>query len=131
MGDLQAFRGDVFDKARCHFMFDIISVEMARLLNAERISNAAFNPPTVLKWAHYKHLCLSRIKGTKESEDLMDHLLKVREEGLPVYLWIAERRSERDLLVKDGVQLPERLWLSYVLHFVTNDERLVLQVPAE
>ena len=90
---------DVFDKARCHFFFDIISGEMSRFLNAERISNAALNPPTILHWADYKFLCLSRLKDTKKSEDLMDHLMKVREEGLPVYLWIAERRAERDLLV--------------------------------
>ena len=79
----------VFDSARCHFFFDIISTEMQRFLNAERISNASAAVPVILGWAAYKSLALSRLLDTKESEDLLIHLLKTRDDLLPVYLWIA------------------------------------------
>ena len=132
-GEFEIFQSfvSVFNTARCHFFFDIISTEMGRYLNAERISNAAAAVPILLLWNDYRNLALSRLQDTKESEDLLQYLLKTRDELLPVYLWIAERRSERDLLMADGVNLPETTWLSYVLDFITNDERLILNIPAD
>jgi hypothetical protein len=132
-GEFEIYRHfvHVFDSARCHFFFDIISVEMQRFLNAERIASASAAVPVTLRWRDYLSLTLSRLTDTKESEDLLLHLLKIRDDQLPVYLWIAERRAERDLLTTDGITLPEAVWLSYVLDFVTSDEHLILQVPAD
>ena len=133
VGEFQIFRTflKVFNDAQCHFFFDIVSVEMTRFLNAERIANLSATPRVVLTWPQYRSLALSRMTDTKESEDLLTYLTKVRDEGLPIYLWVAERRAERDLLVRDGITFPESVWLSFVLDFTTNEERIILQVPAE
>jgi hypothetical protein len=58
-------------------------------------------------------------------------LVKVRDEGTPVYLCIAERRAQRQELENSQVTLPEAIWLAYVLSFISADERLILKFPAD
>ncbi len=62
---------------------------------------------------------------------MLTFLMKVRDDGTLVYLWIAERRAQRQELVNSQVVLPEAMWLAYVLSFVSAEERLILQVPAD
>ena len=58
-------------------------------------------------------------------------MLLFRDNLLFVALWASERRSERSLLEKDGVTLPEKVWLAHVLCFMPAEERQLLEVPAE
>ena len=104
---------DVFDTARCHFFFDIISDEMARYLNAERIASVNQATTVHLKWQDYLDKCLNRLKDTVESESLLTFLTKVRDDALPVYLWIAERRAQRQELEKVLIDLPESMWYMF------------------
>ena len=121
----------VFDKSRSHFVFEIVTPQTRRLLNAARIQADSATTPVPLKWADYRKLLLDRMTGGASSNDLLSYLLKSREEGLTISLWTAERRAERHLLEKDGVVLAENIWLSYVLHFVSAHERQTLKIPAE
>jgi hypothetical protein len=66
-----------------------------------------------------------------QSSDLLTHLPRPREDALPIPLWTAERRSERNLLEKDGVGMSEETWLAHVLSFVSSQEKQTLKVPAE
>jgi len=84
-----------------------------------------------LKWQDYLDRCLNRLKDTVESESLLTFLTKVRDDALPCYLWIAERRAQRQELERDLVVLPESMWLAYIVNFLTADERLILKVPAD
>jgi hypothetical protein len=122
---------DVYDSARCHFFFDIINEEMSRFLNAERIASVNQTNSVHLKWQDYLDRCLNRLKDTVESESLLTFLTKVRDDALPCYLWIAERRAQRQELERDLVVLPEAMWLAYIVNFLTADERFILKVPAD
>ena len=121
----------VFDTARSHFVFEVVTPQVKRYLNAARITAESAAHPVPLKWADYKNLLLQRMQDGAQSNDLLTHLLKPREDALPISLWTAERRSERNLLEKDGVSMSEETWLAYVLSFVSSQEKQTLKVPAE
>ena len=104
---------------------------MARFLNAERIASVNQATSVHLKWQDYLDRCLNRLKDTVESESLLTFLTKVRDDALPCYLWIAERRAQRQELERDLVVLPEAMWLAYIVNFLTADERFILKVPAD
>jgi len=121
----------VYDAALCHFFPDICELQVRRYLHAERIKAANANTPVTLKWAKYKSLYLQRLKNDTKSTDLLKFVLTPREDGLEITLWVAERRSERSLLEKDGTTMAEATWLSFVTNFITNDERMALKIPAD
>jgi hypothetical protein len=100
-----------------------------RYLNAERIKADAAGAP--LKWEAYKALLYARLKDSTAAHTLIDFTIKPREDGLPVSLWAAERRAERELLTKDNTAMAEATWMQFVLSFVPNEERIILQVPNE
>jgi len=121
----------VFDRSLCHFVFDICQPQVRRFLNAARVTSEASANPVTYKWEDYRKLLLNRLQDSTRSNDLLKYLLGVRDEALTVSLWCSERRSERALLEKDGITLPEETWLEYVLCFIPNEERQILEVPPE
>jgi hypothetical protein len=76
-----------------------------------------------------------RMQDGSKANDLLTcrrtYFQKRREAGLVIALWVSEWRAERALLEADQVQLPERTWLNYALHFASPDERGKLDVPAD
>ena len=121
----------VYDSALCHFVFEIVGPQLRRHLNAERLTKEARNPPVIMEWQDYRTLIVSLMRNSVESNDVLTFFLRVRDDFLFVALWVSERRSERSLLEKDGVTLPEKVWLAYVLCFIPSEERQLLEVPAE
>ena len=121
---------DAYDLARSHFLFEIVDSQVKRFLNAERLKAEALNPPMILTYNQYKGLILARTQNNELTQDLLDYILKPREEGCPVYLWVAERTSESNLLTANGLAMSNQAWLAYTISFITADERLVLQVPS-
>jgi hypothetical protein len=120
----------VYQKARSHFLFEIVEEKVKRHLNAERIrADAAGTKP--LKYQDYKELLLARCVNSAQTEDLLSYILKPRDEGCPVGLWVAERMSEMKLLMDDGIKMNAKTWLAFTLAFVTAEERLALRVPVE
>jgi hypothetical protein len=113
----------VFDSSRCHFLFDIVDPQVKRFLNAERATAESGASPVPLKWKNYRKLLLDRVEDDARAIDLLDFLLKARDDGLMISLWVAERRAERTLL--------ETLWLEHVFHYVSSHEKQMLNVPAE
>ena len=51
---------DVYDKARSHFLFDIVELQVKRFLNAERLKAEAETTPRALSYVEYTVLFLSR-----------------------------------------------------------------------
>jgi hypothetical protein len=121
---------EVYDLARSHFLFDIVDPQVKRFLNAERLKAEALNPPLILTYNQYKGLLLARILNSEQTQDLLNYILKPREKGCPIYLWVAERTSESNLLTANGLAMSNQAWLAYTIAFITADERLVLQVPS-
>ncbi len=112
--------------------FDIVDPQVKRFLNAERLKAEALAPPLTLLYIQYKGLLLARTQNSELTQDLLTYILKPREEGCPVYLWVAERTSESNLLTANGngLAMSNQAWLAYTIAFITADERLVLQVPS-
>ena len=121
---------EVYDIARSHFLFEIVEPQVKRFLNAERLKAEALAPPLTLSYNQYKSLLLERTQNSELTQDLLNYILKPREEGCPVYLWVAERISEANLLAANGLAMSNQAWLAYTIAFITADERLVLQVPS-
>ena len=121
---------EVYDRARSHFFFDIVELQVKRFLNAERLKAEAENPPRTLSYREYTALYLERTQNSELTQDLLSYILKPREEGCPIYLWAAERISESKLLTANGLAMSDQAWLAYTLAFITPDERQVLQVPS-
>ena len=121
----------VYDAAMCHFLFKVISPQVKRFLNAARITAAAATVPVVLDWQMYRKATLDRLPDGAASNDFLTYFLRPREDALPVALWLSERRSERSLIEKEGVTLPETMWLDYTLSFISSEERQLLKVPAD
>ena len=121
---------EVYDLARSHFLFDIVEPQIKRFLNAERLKAEALALPLILTYNQYKALLLARTQNSELTQDLLTYILKPREEGCPVYLWVAERTSESNLLTANGLAMSNQAWLAYTIAFITADERLVLQVPS-
>ena len=119
----------VYDISLCHFMKHILSPNFARYVNALRLK--AETAGDVFGWREHEKAVLDQLVDSAEPNDIIDFQLRIREEAVPCHIWIAERASERKLLEEDGVRYSELTWLSYVLHMVTNDERRVLEVPAD
>ena len=97
----------VYDAALCHFFPDICELQVRRYLHAERVKAANAATSVTLKWGKYRALYLARLKNDTRSTDLLKFVLTPREDGLDITLWVAERRSERSLLEKDGTQMAE------------------------
>ena len=121
---------EVYDLARSHFLFDIVDPQVKRFLNAERLKTEALNPPLLLSYNQYRTLFLARTQNSELTQDLLSYILKPREEGCPVYLWVSERMSESNLLTANGLNMSNQAWLAYTIAFITQEERLVLQVPS-
>jgi hypothetical protein len=121
----------VYDASLCHWVYDICVPSLGRLLNAERIKAITASTPREFKWKQHRAKLISQFRNTAEQDDILTFFLKVRDEGLTVILWVAERRSERALLEKDGLQLPEHSWVRFTVCFLTLDERVLLKVPAD
>ncbi len=83
-----------------------------------------------LTYYQYKGLLLARTQNSELTQDLLDYILKPREEGCPVYLWVAERTSESNLLTANGLAMSNQAWLAYTISFIIAEERLVLHVPS-
>ena len=70
------------------------------------------------------------MQNSSTIDGLISFILKPRDNGCPIGLWVAERLAERRLLNDDGIDMSEDTWLEMVLAFVTNEEKQTLQVPA-
>ncbi len=82
----------------------IVEEKVKRHLNAERIrADATGTKP--LKYPDYKELLLARCVNSAQTEDLLSYILKPRDEGCPVGLWVAERMSKMKLLMDDGIKM--------------------------
>ena len=121
---------EIYDKARSHFLFEIVELQVKRYLNAERLKAEAENQPRILSYAEYKELYLQRTQNSELTQDLLSFILKPREEGCPIYLWAAERISESNLLTANGLAMSDQAWLAYTLAFITPEERQILNVPS-
>ncbi len=121
---------EVYDRARSHFLFDIVVAQVKRFLNAERLKAEAEAPARVLTYNEYKTLFLQRTQNSELTQDLQSYILKPREGGCPIYLWASERISESNLLTLNGLTTSDQAWLAYTLAFITPDERQILQVPS-
>ncbi len=121
---------EVYDMARSHFLFEIVEPQVKRFLNAERLKAEALAPPLTLSCTQYRSLLLERTQNSELTQDLLNYIIKPREEGCPVYLWVAERISEANLLAVNGLAMFNQAWLAYTIAFITAEERLVLQVPS-
>ncbi len=80
---------EVYDKARSHFLFEIVELQVKRYLNAERLKAEAEANPRVLSYSIYKELFLERTQNSELIQDLLSYIFKPREEGCPIYLWAA------------------------------------------
>ncbi len=84
-----------------------------------------------LTYNRYKETFLARTQNSELTQDLLSYILKPREEGCPVYLWVAaERISESNLLTANGLNMSNQASLAYTIAFITHEERLILQVPS-
>jgi hypothetical protein len=116
------------DDALCHNLYDMCDAKLGRLLNADHLK--ALAKDKALGHAAHKKLLMQQFMDDAEEEDLLTYFEKPREEGLPVTLWVAERRAGRALLEKDGMQMKEKSWLTHALVFLSSDERTILDMPA-
>ncbi len=82
---------DVYDKAKSHFLFDIVELQVKRFLNAERLKAEAEQPPRCLSYDEYKELFLSRTQNSELTQDLLSYILKPREDGCPIHLPLGRR----------------------------------------
>jgi hypothetical protein len=107
-----------------------VEPQVKRFLNAERLKAEALAQPLTLSYTQYRSLLLERTQNSELTQDLLNYILNPREEGCPVYLWVAERISEANLLAVNGLAMSNQAWLAYTIAFITAEERLVLQVPS-
>jgi hypothetical protein len=126
--DLLVMLVRVFDHARCHFVVEICEPETKRFLNALRIRHEEGG--NRMPWPQYKSGLLERMQNSSTIDGLISFILKPRDNGCPISLWVAERIAERRLLNDDGIEMSEDTWLELLLSFITNDEKQTLQVPA-
>ncbi len=99
----------VFDHARSHFVYEICEPSTRRFLNAHRIRYEEI--AARMPWAEYKTTLLARMQNSSTIDGLISFILKPRENGCPVGLWVAERIAERRLLNEDGIEMSEDTWL--------------------
>ncbi len=119
----------VYDQARSHFIYEICEPSVKRFLNAMRIRYEEEQNGR-MPWAEYKSTLLDRMQNSSTIDGLLSYVIKPRENGCPIGLWVAERVSERKQLNEDGIDMSEDTWLELTLSFVTNEEKQTLQVPA-
>jgi hypothetical protein len=118
----------VHDHARAHFVFEICEESVKRFLNATRIRFEEEGDR--MPWTVYRSAILARMQNSSIIDGLLSYVLKPRENGCPIGLWVTERLAERRLLNDDGIEMSEETWLEIVLAFLTNEEKQTLQVPA-
>ena len=56
---------EVYDRARSHFLFDIVELQVKRFLNAERLKAEAENLPRILSYKEYTELYLERTQNSE------------------------------------------------------------------
>ncbi len=83
--------------------------QVKRFLNAERLKAEALAQLLTLSYTQYRSLLLERTQNSELTQDLLNYILKPREEGCPVYLWVAERISEANLLAVNGLAILTKL----------------------
>jgi hypothetical protein len=110
---------EVYDKARSHFLFEIVELQVKRYLNAERLKAEAEDPARALTYVEYTELFLQRTQNSELTQDLLSYILKPREEGCPIYLWAAERISESNLLTTNGLTMSDPAWLGGKANFAS------------
>jgi hypothetical protein len=66
---------DVYDKARSHFLFEIVELPVKRYLNAERLKAEAEAPPRNLSYWEYRLLFLQRTQNSELTQDLLSYIL--------------------------------------------------------
>jgi hypothetical protein len=118
----------VYDHVRSHFIFELCEPAAKRFLNALRIRHEEGGER--MPWALYKNSLLERMQNSSTIDGLISFILKPRDNGCPISLWVAEQLAERRLLNDDGIDMSEDTWLELLLAFVTNEEKQTLQVPA-
>jgi hypothetical protein len=118
----------VYDHSRSHFVFEICDESVRRFLNATRIRFEEDGDR--MPWLVYRATILERMQNSSIIDGLLSYVIKPRENGCPIGLWVAERLAERRLLNDDGIEMSEDTWLELVLSFLTNEEKQTLQVPA-
>ncbi len=101
---------EVYDKARSHFLFEIVELQVKRYLNAERLKAEAEDQPRILSYEEYKVIFLQKTQNSELTQDLSIYILKLREEGCPIYLWAAEQISEINLLTTNGLTVSDPVW---------------------
>jgi hypothetical protein len=75
-----------------------------------------------MPWAEYKATLLDRMKNSSTIDGLLSYVVKPRENGCPIGLWVAERVAERKLLNEDGIDMSEDTWLE-LTHSLVRHER--------
>jgi hypothetical protein len=118
----------VYDHARSHFVFEICEPATKRFLNALRIRHEEGGDRK--PWIRYKTGVLERMQNSSTIDGLISFILKPRNNGCPISLWVAERIAERRLLNDYGIKMSEDTWLELLLAFITNEEKQTLQAPA-
>jgi hypothetical protein len=114
----------VYDHTRSHFVVEICEPPTKRFLNALRIRHEEGGDR--MPWALYKSSLLERMQNlsTILVDGLISLILKLRDNGCPIDLWVAERIAERrHLLNEDEIKMSEDTWLELLLAFVTNETR--------
>jgi hypothetical protein len=118
----------VYDHARSHFVYEICDPAVKRFLNAARIRHEKNGGR--MPFSLYRSTLLDRMQNSSVLDGLISYVLKPRENGCTLGLWVAERVAERRLLNEDGIEMGEDTWLELILAFVTADEKQILRVPA-
>jgi hypothetical protein len=118
----------VYDHARSHFVFEVCEPATKRFLNALRIRHEEGGDR--MPWIGYKTSLLERMQNSSTIDGLISFIMKPRDNGCPISLWVAERIAERRLLNDDGIEMSEDTWLKLLLAFITNEEKQTLQMPA-
>jgi hypothetical protein len=117
--DLLLTLTQVCDHARSHFVFEICEPPTKRFLNALRIRHEEGG--NRMPWALYKTSLLERMQNSSTIDRLISFILKPRDNGCPISLWVAERIGERRLLNEDGIEMSEDIWLELLLAFIINE----------
>ena len=79
----------VYDHARSHFVFELCEPATKRFLNALRIRHEEGGDR--MPWALYKTSLLERMQNSSTIDGLISFILKPRDNGCPISLWVAER----------------------------------------
>jgi hypothetical protein len=95
----------VYDHARSHFIYEICEPSVKRFLNATRIRQEEDGGR--MPFSLYRTTLMDWMQNSSILDGLISYVLKPRENGCTLSLWVAERVAERRLLNDDGIAMGE------------------------